>query len=94
MWRLLTFPFKLNFSGLLHVVTIFLQSSKVVAYGKQKRKEYVKFLALKVIAFGNLSSGRSREFMKQYLTEKQSGYLQLVVAYGRWSLGESWLYLI
>ena len=35
-----------------------------------------------------------REFLKQYLTEKQNGYLQSgrlrkVVAYEKWSLGES-----
>ena len=39
-----------------------------------------------------------REFLKQYLTEKQNGYLesgrlQDVVAYERWSLWESWLYV-
>ena len=37
--------------------------------------------------------------MKQYLTEKQNGYLQSgrlreVVAYEKWSLRESWLYQI
>ena len=37
-----------------------------------------------------------REFLKQYLTEKQNGYLQSgrlweVVTYEKWSLGESWL---
>ena len=36
----------------------------------------------------------TREFLKQYLTEKQNGYLQSgrlreVVAYEKWSLGES-----
>ena len=43
----------------------------------------------------NLSIGRLREleFLKQYLTEKQNGYLQSgrlreVVAYKTWSLGE------
>ena len=36
----------------------------------------------------------TREFVKQHLTEKQNGYLQCgrlreVVAYEKWSLGES-----
>ena len=36
----------------------------------------------------------TREFLKQYLTEKQNGYFQSgrlreVVAYEQWSLGES-----
>ena len=36
----------------------------------------------------------TREFLKQYLTEKQNGYLQSgrlqeVVAYEKWSLGEN-----
>ena len=36
----------------------------------------------------------TREFLKQYLTEKQNGYLQSgrlreVVAYEKWSLGDS-----
>ena len=46
----------------------------------------------------NLSSARLREFLKQYLTEKQNSYLQSgrlreVVTYEKWSLGESWLYV-
>ena len=40
-----------------------------------------------------------REFLNQYFTGKQngclqSGRLQEVVAYKKWSQGESWLYLI
>ena len=45
----------------------------------------------------NLSSGRLREFLEQYLTEKQAGYLQSgslreVVANEKWSLGGGWPY--
>ena len=45
----------------------------------------------------NLSSGRLRDFNKQYLTTKQNGYLasgriREVVAYEKWSQGENWLY--
>ena len=33
-----------------------------------------------------------REFLKQYLAEKQNGYFQLeVVTYKKWSLWESWV---
>ena len=41
----------------------------------------------------------TREFLKQYLTEKQNGYLQRgrlreLVTSEKWSLGESWLYSV
>ena len=46
-------------------------------YRKQKTKEYVKFLALKVLAVVSEISvtGAYKRVLKQYLTEKQNDYL-------------------
>ena len=84
---------------LWHLSNYFLTTSWVVTYWKQKTIENAKFLVSRVVAVAKKFEKWSltREFLKQYLTGKQNGCLQSgrlreVVAYKKWSQGESWLY--
>ena len=74
-------------------------SWRMVTYQKLKTKEYIKFLAQKVVAVAlEIKVVVTYErVLKQCLTEKQkddlwSGHLWEVVSYEKWSLWESWLY--
>ena len=75
---------------------IFLRTYAVMLAGRLMETETIRIYQISCLKSGrgrlrNLSSGRLREFLKQYLTEKQNGYLQSgclreVVAYEKWSL--------
>ena len=62
----------------------------MVTYRKQKTKEYIKFLAQKVVtvALEIKVVVTYERVLKQCLTEKQKDIICEVVAYGRWSLME------
>ena len=60
----------------------------MVTYRKQKTKEYIKFLAQKVVtvALEIKVVVTYERVLKQCLTEKQKDIICEVVTYGRWSL--------
>ena len=68
------------------------RSCRVVAYRKHKTKEYIKFLAQKVVAVGNLGSGRLRKSFWNSVWLRNKRINWKVVAYGRWSLTRSGRY--
>ena len=68
------------------------RSCRVVAYRKHKTKECIKFLAQKVVAVGNLGSGRLRKSFWNSVWLRNKRLNCKVVAYGRWSLTRSGRY--
>ena len=71
-------------------------SCRLVAYRKQKAKEYIKFLPQKSGRgrLRNLGSGRLRESFWNSVWLRNKTIVSKVIAYGRWSLTRSGRYLI